>query len=232
MSRWSRLAVFFWLVWTCACHTDRYEPHSTIPHVDDDRPPSSRPVAVFQGPLITASGEEISLSEVLQRFITRVAAFGDEGVRFGALPLVTYEQRHPSPWVSELGIRIADVLCERLADAGYRGVIRTPRELEAEMRREGLNKSDLVDVASVAALARKLDLDVIAFGTLTYDRNVGRNGRDIVTLDLTALQFVTPENELDREIAHERIEIPSDIERNRAFFELAQRESLWLATGS
>lgn len=204
------------------CKTDNYAQQSPLPHVNTmpPTPPASgaesAPVAVAG---VAANGN--SVGELLSTFCLNVAAHGAPS--FACLPLVTYDLRKSGPWVSELGVRLADDVATRLREAGFKGSVLSVPELDARMARSGVAKSHFASIADVVQSGPLLGVDVIAFGTLKSEHSQGESGRELVTLDLSALELAS-----GRVVARSVIEVPSDRSENSTFFDLAQRESLWL----
>jgi hypothetical protein len=84
---------------------------------------------------------------------------------------------------------------------------------------ETLKSHQLEDAAELGAV---LDVDLIVFGTIRRDNNVGRQGRDVLTIDLTCWDA-----EADQVSARVKFEVPSDTHENARIWRLAQQESLW-----
>ncbi|MFG0317017.1 MAG: hypothetical protein ACF8XB_07090 [Planctomycetota bacterium JB042] len=208
------------------CLGDGYEATTPIPHVTYERAPGFPPGDYVAGASVVAPTPGVTVGQRIAEFCTAVAAHGGPSTTVAALPVVTYEMRRDAPWVSELGVRLADEIVQRLRDAGYRGPVWTTRELDLRVSAAGIDKASLATLGDVVDHGPALGARLVTFGTLKRENDVGRTGRDLLTLSLTAVDTASR-----TEAAHLSIEVPSDADNNRTFFELAKRESLWLSAG-
>lgn len=206
------------------CLTDSHSPTTPIPHVTYESAPRFDSGYRVAHASIVAPVSGITVGERLAEFSAAIAARSGGYATFGAFPVVTYEHRREGPWVSELGVRLADEMITRMKAAGYPGPILTTRELDLRIHANGLDKATFATLTDVSENGAGLGLQVVAFGTLKRENNIGANGRDVLTLAFTAIDVHTK-----TEIAHTSFEVASDFDNNRTFFELAQRESLWLS---
>ncbi|MBI4879557.1 MAG: hypothetical protein HY812_07855 [Planctomycetes bacterium] len=209
-----------------ACTVDRTAERTPIPHVTVEQPATfDSGYQVGEAYVLTEAGD-VTVGERLSDFCLGIAAKGGQGVSVGCLPVVTYDLRRVGPWVSELGMRLADDVAERLKAAGYAGEVLNTPEMDARIQRSGLDKALFANVTAVTQHGAGLGLGVVACGTLKRENSLGVAGRDVITLDLTALDVGS-----GSVLARVTFEVASDRAGNRAFFELAQRESLWLPEG-
>lgn len=205
------------------CKTDAYAERTPIPHVTvDPEPAATAPgAAEAMGAYLGVPAGDATVGEALGRFALDLAVRTGAETRVGALPVVTYDARR-APWVSELGVRIADEVATRLRGAGARGQVLAPAEMAARLRMVGVDKADLASLEALVDHGAALRLDVVTFGTLKSEHAVATATRDVLTLELNALDLAT-----GRVLARERFEVASDRPENRPFFALAARESLW-----
>ena len=205
------------------CTVDEHHRTTPIPHVTYEKTPSYAAEYRVGEAYVLSPTDGVTVGQVMAEFCTRIAAQGGSSVTFGPLPAVSYDLRRDAPWVSELGLRLANDLAQRMDDAGYRGSVLTTRELDVRMQQRGVDKASLSTLPAVAEHGPSLGVDVIAFGTMKRENGIGAPGRDVITLSFTAIEVAS-----GTELAHSSFEVASDVDTNRTFFDLAQRESLWL----
>ncbi len=205
------------------CKSDTVVPQTQLPHVTTEMNPAFPAGSDIATAYANTPIGEATVGERFANFCLAITAQGGGATSVGFLPIVTYDARKNGPWVSELGMRIADDLAHRLKQAGYTGTVLDLPELDVRIQNSGLQKASFSTLDAVAAGGPKLGLDVITFGTLKRENNLGLNGRDLLTLDLNALQVAT-----GRVLARETFEVRSDKKDNEAFFQLSERDSLWL----
>ncbi len=226
LSRAAQVALGALLLAFPACTTDETVARTPIPHVTVEQPATfDSGYEVGEAYVLTEAGD-VTVGERLSEFCLGIAARGGQGVSVGCLPVVTYDLRRAGPWVSELGMRLADDVAQRLKDAGYAGEVLNTPEMDARIQRSGLDKALFANLTAVTQHGAGLGLGVIASGTLKRENSLGSEGRDVITLDLTALDVAT-----GSVLSRVSFEVASDRPGNRSFFELAQRESLWLPEG-
>ena len=218
-SSWVALVAFA----GAGCTVDEHHQTTPIPHVTYEKTSSYAAEYEVGEAYVLSPADGTTVGQVMAEFCTRIAAQGGPSVSFAPLPAVTYDLRREAPWVSELGLRLANDLAQRMDDAGYRGPVLTTRELDVRMQQRGVDKSNLSTLPAVAQQGAAIGVDVVAFATMKRENGIGAPGRDVITLSFTALEVGT-----GTELAHSSFEVASDIETNRTFFDLAQRESLWL----
>ncbi len=222
--RFSRVAFLLAAVAT-GCMTDRYEPTTPVAHVTADKAPDFPAGPDLGSALVMTPAGGVTVGQRISDFCLEIAA-KTGSARVGTLPAVTYDLRRDGPWVSELGMWTARETAARLRSSGYRGDVLTPTEMDVRVRQSGSSKADLATVATVAEKAGSLGVDVVTFGTLKRENSLGVNGRDVITVDLNALEVAS-----GRVIAQTTFEVASDIDGNQTFFALSQRDSLWLIDG-
>ncbi len=205
------------------CKSDTVVPQTQLPHVTNEMNPAFPKGSEIATAYANTPVGESTVGERLANFCLAITAQGGGSTSVGFLPVVTFDLRKNAPWVSELGVRLADDLSRRLKQAGYAGTVLQLPELDVRIQTAGVQKSTFSTLDAVASSGPKLGLDVLVFGTLKRENNLGVNGRDVLTLDLNALQVAT-----GRVLSRESFEVRSDKKENEAFFQLSERDSLWI----
>ncbi|QDU86061.1 hypothetical protein Pla163_32100 [Planctomycetes bacterium Pla163] len=163
-----------------------------------------------------------SATAAVESFCAAILARGAGAGSIGCLPLVSQDLRTEGPWVAEYGVDLADQVAERVRAHGFTQQILDTSSIAARLARAELAKTALFTVEAVAQDGGQLGLDVLTFGTVRRDNNVGRAGRDVLTVDLCAWDFRS-----DAMLAREKFEIPSDVRSNARIWRLASTSSLW-----
>jgi hypothetical protein len=209
-----------------SCHYDTTHPRTKLPHIDEPgvaTPPL--PGGAILNDCIDSGG--VTFGERIQDLCLGIAARGEHASKIGCLPLVTHDPRKPEGFVSELGVRAADDVAERLKAAGVGGDILATPEMTVKLSLAGLDKRQLVTLDQLVAQRVALDMDVVVFGTIRNEHSVGAAGRDLLTFDLLALDLRTA-----KLVSRQRFALESAAAANEAAFQMAQRDSLWFeATG-
>src|SRR5262249_28355538 len=124
----------------------------------DQRDPCAEPVAAFCRDLSRQTG---------------AAAHG-----VGCFPLVSTDLRTEAPWVSELGVNVADQIATGLGTGGASSTILDTDQLALRLSEQNLSRSSLTTLESIAAASPKLGVDRITFGTIRRRDKVGALDRD------------------------------------------------------
>src|SRR5262249_54758739 len=170
----------------------------------DQRDPCAEPVAAFCRDLSRQTG---------------AAAHG-----VGCFPLVSTDLRTEAPWVSELGVNVADQIATGLGTGGASSTILDTDQLALRLSEQNLSRSSLTTLESIAAASTKLGVDRITFGTIRRRDKVGALDRDVLVCDLQAYDVIA-----GKVVASAHWEIPSDDASLKKTWSLAQSESPWLS---
>ena len=209
------------------CASDNYADRVKLSHIDQEVPPGDPFRVVYSEAFVLDSTSDMTVGQKLSDFVTHVAANAQPGDRLGTFPLVSYGLRRDGPWVSELGVRMADDLTQRLQ--GTKSYVRTLAipELDVRIARKGMKKSGFTTLPATVDDAAGLDLSVVVFGTVKRENNQPVNGRDVLSFDLNAMRVSDAQL-----LARSQFQVLSDRKENMATFDLAERDSLWLADGN
>jgi len=232
------------LLLVAGCESPEYVPERTMPArpVADDSAQPARERHDGQAPYTddparadepTAMGEPGGASRAIQVSSTPsagpVGEFCDTIVRhahgnasLACLPLVTRDPRSGGPWVSEYGVDLADEIAERLGYLGFDGTVLETATVGVRLTRADVPKPAVATLEDAVEAGKALQTDLVVFGTIRRDNNVGRSGRDVLTIDLTCWDAKN-----DRVSARAKYEVPSDDPANARIWRLAQEESLW-----
>ncbi len=140
-----------------------------------------------------------------------------------SLPWVSYDLHHDGPWVSELGVDLADRIASSLRSKGYAGHALGSAEVGLRLAQGNLGRATLSTFESVSANGERLGTDVIVFGTIRRRNKVGAQDRDLLVCDLQAYDVAGR-----RILASQRWDVPSDDPAHRRVWDLAQAESPWM----
>ena len=156
----------------------------------------------------------------IQAFASQIAATSTASL--GCLPLVTFDLRKPAPWVSELGVRLADDVAKQVTAAGLTSTVLGTNGMAIRLTELNVDRVSLHSLASVSDHGDRLGVDTIVFGTIKRDENLGRDGLDQLSIDLTAFDL------FGRNIvATEKFALRSDQLETRDHWLWAERSSTW-----
>ncbi len=217
-----------------SCFTSKPQYH---PKADDlDRPPPGQPMPVQQPPPVSEPVQQPPhqqpsqpvarhgdfLQGPISEFCASLAAQSPKAVSMGCLPLVTYDLRKGDPSISVLGERIADEAALGLNALGYRALQTTA--MGVEVSRTNVERTALFTLEAVVQHGDRLGLDVVVFGKIRRDDNVGRIARHVLSVDLFAYDFVN-----GAVVSRKQWEIPSDHPAAAEPFRWHKQRSLWEA---
>ena len=213
-----------------SCESPHYVPTRTMPARGPADPEAMAAVeqndgTAPYGDLESASdrrGATDSTSRPLDLFCKQILARGYRSQTLGCLPLVSHDLRHDGPWVSECGVDLADEIAERLRSEGFRQTVLDTNSSSLRISRAGLERGALSTLETVVREGPRLELDLVVFGTIRRQNDVGRAGRDVLVFDVNCFDFAR-----DEIVAREKFEVPSDDPRNARIWRLAQQTSLW-----
>lgn len=163
-----------------------------------------------------------SSTRFIEDFCNTVLARNDGARHIGCLPLVSYSIEAGGPSVSDYGVEIANQVSDRMMEIGYRGMALDTNSMGIRISKANTVKASLSNIESVATHGARLGTDLIVFGSIRRDNDVGRAARDVLTVDLNCWDFRN-----QAMIAREKFEVPSDDRSNTKIWRLAQRASLW-----
>ena len=152
----------------------------------------------------------------------RVAGVAD-GRSVACFPLVSEDLRTSAPWVSELGVAIADDVAWELERAGGTTALGT-NDVALRLSEANVSRSALTTLETIAGAAGRLRADVVVGGSIRRRDRVGALDRDVLSCELRAYDVAS-----GKVIATSRWDIPSDDASLRETWDLAQAESPWLA---
>ena len=155
-------------------------------------------------------------------FCETIVRHARNGENVACLPLVTREPRSAGPWVSEYGVDLADEIAERLSFLAFEGSVLETATVGVRLTRAEISRPAVATLEDATELGDVLGVELIVFGTIRRDNNVGRSGRDVLTIDLNCWNAST-----DEVMARAKFEVPSDVHENSRIWRLAQQESLW-----
>lgn len=156
-------------------------------------------------------------------FCNEIATTVEGRKSLGCFPLVLTDPRRAEPWVPEYGVDVADQVAGWMRTRGFATTVLTTTEMGARLDEALGVMGSLSTLAAMRRHADALDVELAVFGTLRRNNNVGREGRDVLTVDLQCYDFVT-----QKLVTRTRFEVPSDDAANARIWSLAQRESSWL----
>jgi hypothetical protein len=138
-------------------------------------------------------------------------------------PLVSLDLRDHPPYVSELGVKVADAIARELGTTSAGSKVLASNDLAVQLASANLSRSSLTTIEAAAGAAKRLGVDRVTFGTIKRHDKVGALERDVLVCDLQAYDAVA-----NKVIATAHFEIPSDDVSLKQAWSLAQAESPWL----
>lgn len=182
------------------------------------QPPPREPVATGPPPMQPRDSSTPFIEEFCNTVVQRSA--GRDSI--GCLPLVSYDGSKDGPYVTEYGVEVADQVAGRLIDLSFAGPIFDTNSMGVKISNANVTKASLSTTEAVAKHSGRLEADLVVFGSVRRDDNVGRMGRDVLTVDLNCWDVAG-----NRIIAREKFEVPSDDRSNGRIWRLVQQSSLW-----
>jgi S1-C subfamily serine protease len=150
-------------------------------------------------------------------------AAGHGSATIACLPLVNHDLRGSGPWVSQLGVEIADGVARGLQARRPEGDTWATDDVGLRLAVANLSRASLSSLSAVAASGERLEADIIVFGTITRRDGVGALGRDVLTCEVQAYDVAAT-----RLATSARWDVPSDHAGYRQVWDLAQTESSWM----
>ncbi len=142
------------------------------------------------------------------------------------VPLVSYDLRKSGPWVSELGVGLANWLAVAIHKAGVQDVIGT-EGVASLLAAQNLARGSLVDRADLIRFAPRLGVDLLVYGSTKLDRGAAGIGIDLLTVQLAAWDVRS-----ERVVAEGRYELTSQVPDSSWEWQELARDSLWDARSS
>jgi S1-C subfamily serine protease len=167
----------------------------------DQRDPSAEPIASFCHE-VAAKAAPLSIA---------------------CFPLVTHDMHREQPWVSELGVSIAEEIAQQLGTEAHDSDALGPEDVALRLSEANLARSSMTSLETVAGATQRLRVGLVSFGTIRRRDRVGAADRDVLSCELQAYEV-----DSGRVIASRKWEIPSDDATLRQAWDLAQAESAWL----
>lgn len=158
----------------------------------------------------------------LQVFCEEIAMTAEGRKNIGCLPLVLTDPRSSDPWVPEYGVDLADQVAGWMRGRGFATTVLTTTEMGTRLDETLGVKGTLSSLETLRRHGEHLGVELAVFGTLRRDNNVGRAGRDVLTVDLQCYDFVA-----EKLLTRISFEVPSDDPANARIWRLAQRTSSW-----
>ncbi len=152
----------------------------------------------------------------------KVLANKGRAMSIGCLPFVTFDKTKEGPWVSELGVQLADFAAREMKAKESKAEIMNPRDLEIRAAQVGVRRATLSTLSTVASEGPRLGADVLIYGTVREDKDVGQVGRNVMTIRASAYSFLE-----GRVVAEEEYNFSSQEQGYQWEYRLAGRESTW-----
>jgi S1-C subfamily serine protease len=152
----------------------------------------------------------------------KVLASKGRAVSIGCLPFVTFDKTKEGPWVSELGVQLADFAAREMKAKESKAEIMNSRDLEIRAAQVGVQRATLSTLSTIASEGPRLGADVLIYGTVREDKDVGQVGRNVMTIRASAYSFVE-----GRVVAEEEYNFSSQEQGYQWEYRLAGRESTW-----
>jgi len=152
----------------------------------------------------------------------KVLASKGRALSIGCLPFVTFDKTKNGPWVSELGVQLADFAAREMKAKESKADILNPRDLEIRAAQVGVRRATLSTLSTVASEGPRLGADVLIYGTIREDKDVGQVGRNVMTIRASAYSILE-----GRVVAEEEYNFSSQEQGYQWEYRLAGRESTW-----
>lgn len=152
----------------------------------------------------------------------KVLASKGRALSIGCLPFVTFDKTRNGPWVSELGVQLADFGAREMKAKESKAEILNSRDLEIRAAQVGVQRATLSTLSTIASEGPRLGADVLIYGTIREDKDVGQVGRNVMTIRASAYSFME-----GRVVAEEEYDFSSQEQGYEWEYRLAGRESTW-----